>query len=62
MKKMIMKKNREYKVKMTVANDGTTEVEYVMERVQLNQHKARWLPANKRDFTRALKTGNVTCK
>jgi hypothetical protein len=57
-----MKRNKEYKVKMVGRSDGTTEVEYVMERVQLNQHKARWLPANKRDFTKALNKSGVTCK
>ena len=57
-----MKRNKEYKVKMVGRSDGTTEVEYVMERVQMNQHKARWLPANKRDFTRALNKSGVTCK
>ena len=56
------KKSKEYKVSMTQASDGTTTVKYVMERVQLNQHKARWLPANKREFTRSLKNGDVTCK
>jgi len=57
-----MKKNKEYKVKMVGRSDGTTEVEYVMERVQMNQHKARWLPSNKRDFTRSLNKSGVTCK
>ena len=61
-----MKKPREYKVKMTQSKDGQMEVEYAMERVQLNQHKARWLPTDKRKFTSALretaKTGQVTCK
>ncbi len=55
-------RTKEYKVSMVQAPDGTTEVKYVMERVKLNQHKARWLPASKRDFTRSLKKGGLTCK
>ena len=55
-------KEKEYKVSMVQAPDGTTEVKYVMERVKFNQHKARWLQANKRDFTRSLKNNDVTCR
>ena len=61
-----MKKSKEYKVKMTKSPDGQLEVEYALERIQLNQHKARWLPTDKRKFTSALRqtaqAGQVICK
>jgi hypothetical protein len=56
------KKSKEYKVAMVEKPDGTKEVKYVLELVKMNQHKRRWLPANKRDFTRSLNNGSVTCK
>ena len=56
------KREKEYKVAMVERPDGTKEVKYVLELVKMNQHKKRWLPANKRDFTRSLKNGEETCK
>jgi hypothetical protein len=57
-----MKKPKQYKAKMTVQPDGEVVLDYVIERVQLNQHKARWLRADKRRFTRDLNNKKVNCK
>jgi hypothetical protein len=57
-----MKRPKEYKAKLTVQPSGEVTVDYVIERVQINQHKARWLPSNKRQFTKNLNNKNVTCK
>jgi hypothetical protein len=57
-----MKKPKEYKMRMTVQPNGEVVLNYVIERVQLNQHKARWLPSDKRKFTKSLNNKTVTCK
>ena len=57
-----MKKPKEYKMRMTVQPNGEVVLNYVIERVQLNQHKARWLPSDKRKFTKNLNNKTVTCK
>jgi hypothetical protein len=51
---------------MTVGSNGDVVVDYALEKVTINQHKKRWLPANKRQFTKELsgkaKEGRVSCK
>jgi len=60
------KREKKYKVEMTVASNGDVRVDNALEKVTINQHKKRWLPVNKRQFTRDLRgkaqDGRMDCK